>query len=58
MHQMDIQKAHIARKWKKTRTNKNRRTHNRKSKKSKTNQYARMHSMDRQYIALLRNFKN
>jgi len=55
MHQMDIQKRYLARKWKKNKTKKNQRTHNRKSKKT---QYSRMHSMDRQYIALLRRLKN
>ena len=49
MHQMDIQKAHIARKWKKTRTNKNRRTHNRK--------FYKMHQMDIQKAYIARKLK-
>lgn len=61
MHQMDIQKAYLAKQWKKlsrSSRSKNKRRNTKKTRKTMKaitkNQYTRLHSMDRQYLALTR----
>ena len=56
-HQMDIQKAYIARKWKRPELIRIEEHIIGKARKARHINNARMHSIDRQYCPLLKSFK-